>query len=142
MKKKKIADRSIRIAKRLFLQSHNKKNPLHFALLWKKNTLISVGQNETEKTSAKAFYFAKRFNTPNKIKYPYIHAEVDAISKVWGKTFINESFSIVSLRFTKDGKLNNAKPCKDCQSVIRSAGIGSVYWSNNIGKIEYGKVLY
>lgn len=128
------------LAQRFFMDSLESKNTFHFAFLWKKNMLISSGQNNPNKPSAKAAYFANRFNLEKQKKYPYLHAELDAISKVWGKIYIDGKFSLVSLRLSGKGILRNAKPCKNCQHTINSIGINDVYWSSDNGLIN-GKIL-
>ncbi len=138
--KEKTVERSIRLAQHFFMESTEDKNSFHYAFLWRKNTLISTGENQPNKPSAKAVYFANRFNLKKQKKYPYLHAELDAISKAWGKIHIDGKFSLVSLRLSKGSGLLNAKPCKNCLHIINSIGINKLYWSNSNGYIN-GKIL-
>ena len=135
---RKNINKSIAIAKSLFPESYQKKTkyqPFHFAFLWMKNRLISIGQNIVDKPSAKALYFAKRFGSEKQKKYPYMHAEINAIQRAWGKVHIDSSMSLISLRLSVNGNLQMAKPCRDCQSVLSALNIESVWWSTSTGKI-------
>ena len=138
MMNQKNIDKSVQIACQLFPERYENtqsRKAFHFAFLWKKNRLISIGQNCADKPCAKALYFAKRFNTKRRIKFPYIHAEINAIQKVWGKSQIDNSFSLVSLRVSRDCILRNAKPCRDCQTVLSAIGISDVWWSDKAGEV-------
>lgn len=95
------------------------------AVLFRRNTPISIGQNCKESTNAKALYFAQKFGTDT--KYPYIHAEIDAIRKVWGKMYLDKKYTLVSVRLGKTGVLF-AKPCGNCQTVIDAIGL-KVIWT-------------
>ena len=133
----KNIDKSVQVACQLFPERYisQRSKAFHFAFLWKKNRLISIGQNCADKPCAKALYFAKRFKTHHRIKYPYIHAEINAVQKVWGKTQIDSSFSLVSLRVSKDCILRNAKPCGDCQTVLSAIGVDDIWWSDKNGDV-------
>lgn len=106
----------------------------HIALLWKKNRLISIGQNNPFKESAKALYFGVRFNVEKFRKYPFLHAEIDAIRKIWGKMHLDSSYELISLRVNTKGKLDNAKPCGSCSQIIEALGL-KVMFSNKQGQI-------
>tara|TARA_Y100000296_G_C5010598_1_gene174893 strand:+ start:74 stop:499 length:426 start_codon:yes stop_codon:yes gene_type:complete len=134
----KIVDKSVKLAFDLFPDAYSKRKkhqPFHFAFLFKKNRLVSIGQNNTTKESAKALYFAQRYNLKQQKKYPFIHAEIDAVSKAFGKIYVDNSFSIVSLRVSQGFILKNANPCKACSSVMKALNIDCVYYSDARGKI-------
>jgi len=80
-------------------------------------------------------YFAKRFNVEKQKKYPYIHAEISAIQKVWSKVYIDNSISMVVLRLSRDETFQNSKPCKGCWTILSALGIDDVCWSNASGNI-------
>jgi hypothetical protein len=103
----------------------------HFAFGYKKNKLIGIGQNNPEKTHTQALILAKRFKTD--LKYPYLHAETDLISRLWGKQYIDGSMKMVLVRLNKHGKLRNSKPCARCAKIIKALGITDVYWSTDDG---------
>ena len=133
----KNIDKSVQIACQLFPERYSAKKckAFHFSFLWKKNRLISIGQNCEDKPCAKALYFAKRFKTHHRIKYPYIHAEINAVQKAWGKTQIDSSFSLVSLRVSRGCVLRNSKPCSDCQTVLSAIGVDDIWWSDKNGDV-------
>ena len=125
------------LASKLFPERYKgrtRPQPFHYAFLFAKQKLVSIGQNVMDKESAKALAFALRYNLATQRKYPFIHAEIDSISRVWGKQYIDNNFTMVSLRISKGLVLRNAKPCKNCKSVLDSLGV-SVYYSDGSGKI-------
>lgn len=103
----------------------------HFAFGYHKNKLIAIGQNNPEKTNAKALMLAKRFNL--RTDYPYLHAETDLISRLWGKYYIDSNLSVVVIRLNKRGELRNSKPCERCREILECLGINKLYWSVNNG---------
>lgn len=103
----------------------------HFAFGYKKNKLLAIGQNNPEQTSAKALRLSKRFQTG--IKYPYMHAETDLISRLWGKYYIDSSLKVVVIRLNRLGELRQSKPCRRCDKVLKALGVNKVWWSTNCG---------
>jgi len=103
----------------------------HFAFIYNKSKLLAIGQNNPEKTNTKALKLAQRFNTES--EYPYLHAETDAISRLWGKYYIDSSLSMVVIRLNKHGQLRNSEPCNKCKKILSGLGITKVYWSTENG---------
>ncbi len=134
----KIIQKSIKIARQLHPASPRPgvRGFYHFAFLWNKNKLIAVGRN-SEMPVAKALYFGKKFDLPNAKEYKYIHAEIDAFSKAWGKFYIDHKFSLVSLRLNNKLELRNAKPCSECSTVISALNLTDVAYSNEMGEITW-----
>jgi hypothetical protein len=79
--------------------------------------------------SAKASYFGKRFNVEHFVKYPFLHSEVDAISRLFSKTYITGKENLVVIRVGRNGHLLPSKPCKNCSTILTSLGFKSVYYS-------------
>jgi deoxycytidylate deaminase len=130
-----IIDQSMDIAISLLpkaKQNRNTRNKFfHFAFGYKKNKLIAIGQNNPEKTHTQALLLAKRFNINS--EYPYLHAETDLISKLWGKYYIDDSLRMVIIRLNKRGRLRNSKPCERCDAIIGALGINKIWWSTDYG---------
>jgi deoxycytidylate deaminase len=130
-----IIDQSMDIAISLLPKAKRNRNTrnkfFHFAFGYKKNKLIAIGQNNPEKTHTQALLLAKRFNINS--EYPYLHAETDLISKLWGKYYIDDSLRMVIIRLNKRGRLRNSKPCERCDAIIRALGINKVCWSTDYG---------
>lgn len=101
----------------------------HFSFIWKKKKLISFGRNFPRKESAKALYFARRFGQQKIQKYPFIHSEIDAISKAWGKVQLGSSHVLINTRVNRDGTLGISKPCDQCQLVLDSIGFKEILWT-------------
>jgi deoxycytidylate deaminase len=98
--------------------------------------------------SSKALYFGKRFNLPHLVKYPFIHAEIDAVSKLWGKHRIEGDEKVVVVRLKKSGTSATArkilvpaiaKPCENCYNVLSALGIKKVWWTNENGEFEQAR---
>jgi hypothetical protein len=112
--------------------NRNTKNKFfHFAFGYKKNKLLAIGQNNPEKTHTQALVLAQRFNIQN--EYPYLHAETDLISRLWGKHYVDNSLKMVIVRLNKRGQLRCSKPCERCDLIIRSLGLNKVWWSTENG---------
>ena len=83
----------------------------------RRGRLLSIGQNSYVKTHTVQAKAARAVGKPDSI---YLHAEVAAIVKCAN---IEQAHKLVVLRFTKDGKPANSKPCPICQHVIKSTNI-------------------
>lgn len=133
----KIVVKSIELATDLFPAAYSNRDGykcFHFAFIYKRNTLLSIGQN-SYKLNPKALALANRFGVNKTKKYPSLHAEISAISKIWGREYIDGSMKMVVIRLNRKLELKNSKPCKSCSQVIQSLGIDRVWYSvnNNIG---------
>jgi len=130
-----IIDQSMDIALSLLpkaKKSRSSRNKFfHFAFGYHKNKLIGIGQNNPEKTHTKALVLAKRFNIHS--DHPYLHAETDLISKLWGKHYIDETLKMVIIRLNKRGQLRNSKPCEKCDIILKALDINRIWWSTDYG---------
>jgi len=133
----KILDKSVLIARSLFPNLYSQKQKyrtFHFSFAWKRNKLLSIGINDPDKVSHKALKFARLFNNSRQIKYPYLHAEIDMISKLWGKCDLG-SIKVVVIRLNRSGDLQNSKPCANCSAVLNALGVENIWWSNSTGDL-------
>lgn len=139
---RKIA-KSLSITKKMFRLKYNSNRyqTYHFAFIFHKNKLVSVGINDPIKPNAKALYFGNRFNVEKYQKYSYLHAEISAIAKCWGRVHLDRTFSMVILRINRYGKIKNSKPCPNCFDILNVLNISDIWWSNNFGEITNGKIL-
>lgn len=130
-----IIDQSLDIALSLLPKAKNARNTknkfFHFAFGFKKSRLLAIGQNNPEKTHPQALMLAKRFNTDT--EHPYLHAETDLISRLWGKHYIDNSLKMVVIRLNKHGQLRCSKPCDKCGQILEALGITKVWWSDDNG---------
>jgi len=130
-----IIDQSLDIALSLLPKAKNARNSknkfFHFAFGFKKNKLLAIGQNNPEKTHPQAFILAKRFNTDT--EHPYLHAETDLISRLWGKHYIDNTLRMVVIRLNKHGYLRCSKPCDQCTQILEALDITKIWWSDNDG---------
>ena len=134
----KIFDKSIKISESLFPEVYDSKKKyrtFHFSFAWKKNKLISIGINNPFTVNGKALKFAQLFNTQKQIKYPYLHAEIDMISRMWGKTRVDGNIKVVVLRLNSSGQLKNSKPCGSCSSILAALNVDNIWWSDSVGNI-------
>lgn len=84
-----------------------------------------------ETTSPKAVRLAQRFGAQKPLKFPFVHAETDAISKLWGKKYIGRSLTLVSIRMNRFFELRNSEPCKDCKLVLSGLSLPYVFFDKN-----------
>lgn len=123
----KLLNKSIELAKSIHnphLQEYNV-----YAFIYNKNRLLAIGHNDMLNDNNKALYFGNRFNIEQFKKFPKKHAEIDAISKLWGKRTIDGSETLITIRLKKDYSVGNAKPCNNCMVVIDALGITKLEWT-------------
>jgi hypothetical protein len=133
-----IVDRSLNLARSLFptiYDGKKKYRTFHFSFAWKSNRLLSIGQNDPENTNAKAMWFARKFRNRQQVRYPYLHAEVDMLSKLWGRYYIDSRMKVVVVRINSNGELKNSKPCPSCSNILEALGVDKVWHSNSQGNI-------
>jgi len=87
--------------------------------------------------SARVLKFKRRFKTNQ--EFLYMHAELDAVSRLWGRTHIDGDLLFVVLRMNRHRLIGDSKPCSFCESVLDSLGINKVYWSNKGGSFSSKK---
>jgi tRNA(Arg) A34 adenosine deaminase TadA len=83
----------------------------------KKGRVLSIGQNDYEKTHPMMFKYGKQVGMPERI---YLHAEIAAITRCID---MKKAHRMLITRFTKDGKPALAKPCPICESAIKATKI-------------------
>lgn len=89
----------------------------------KKGRVLSLGKNSYTKTHTMQARHANRVGMPQKV---FIHAEIDSIIRCKDLT---KAYKIVVMRYTKDGKPANAKPCPVCMSAIKASNIKFIEWT-------------
>lgn len=124
-------DISLSLLPKAKLARNTKNKFFHFAFGFRKNRLLAIGQNNPEKTHTQALILSQRFNISN--DHPYLHAETDLISRLWGKHYIDNSLKMVVLRLNKRGQLRCSKPCEKCEQIIKALGITKLWWSIDNG---------
>lgn len=87
------------------------------------NKLISIGWNE-DKTDPK-----------QRSIFRWRHAETAALVGTRKSDLTKATMYVV--RVTKTGMLRIARPCPDCQRILRAAGIRRVVYTNRLGKPEH-----
>ena len=133
-----IVNRSLDLARSLFPTAYDGKKKyrtFHFSFAWRSSKIISIGQNDPDSTNAKAMWFAKRFKNKKQVDYPYLHAEVDMLSKLWGRYYIDSKMKVVVLRINSRGELRNSKPCPSCSNIFSALGVGKIWFSTKNGSI-------
>lgn len=129
----KKLDKALRIARDLFPEKPDLKyRTYHFAFLFKRNKVISIGTNQYE-PSPKTKRLGERFGIEKYKKYSCPHAETDAISKVWGRVHLDNTYSMVIIRLNRFGKMQNSRPCSACQEILDALDIQDVWWSTQDG---------
>lgn len=130
-----VVEQSVDIALTLLPKAKNarqtKNKFFHFAFGYRKSKLLAIGQNNPEKTHPQALMLARRFNTDT--EHPYLHAETDLISRLWGKHYIDSSLKVVVVRLNKRGNLRCSKPCDKCSQILNALGINKIWWSEDYG---------
>lgn len=131
-------DRSVDIAKILFPSAYARKTKyqqFHFAFGYERNRLLGIGQNVYGSIHAKAIKFSKKFGVVENFRNEFLHAEIDLISRLWGKRYIDSRLKIVILRLNKYGQLCNSKPCPNCYEALDALDVTKVWYSTSDGKV-------
>ena len=129
-----ILNQSVEIAETILPKIYptRKRNKIfHFAFGYRKNKLLAMGQNNPEQPSVKAMRLSKKFQT--NLKYPYLHAEADLVSRLWGKHYIDSSLKVVVVRINRHGELRQSKPCKRCDKILKALDVNKIWWSTENG---------
>lgn len=127
----KILDKSLEIAKALFPEGYKARSryrAFHFSFIWKRGTLLSVGQNEVDTPNSKMVKFGRKFGVEYFREHPYIHAEIDAIARLWGRVELDNSMSVVVIRLNRDLSLKESRPCPNCTKVLTRLGLTTKLW--------------
>ena len=97
------------------------------AVIFRKNQVVSIGWNKN-RTHPKAKNYTRK-----------IHAELAALisSRIPRLTYIDtlKGTDMFVARLTKGGFLATSKPCRDCMVLIAEAGIETVTFIDEQGKI-------
>lgn len=102
----------------------------HYAAAFKGNKMIDVARNNPISFDAKAYKLGQKFNINTYKKYPYLHAESFLVTKLLSRyDKIDVGWKIVVLRIGRSGKILLSKPCCNCQKILDSVGLDTVYWS-------------
>jgi cytidine deaminase len=74
----------------------------------------------------------KSANLPNRLPEPHAHAEARVVKKLgWGGI-------IYVARVLSDGRFAMAKPCKNCQGIMKFNGVKRCYYT--IDEFSYGVI--
>lgn len=135
----KFLDKSVEMAEAMFPAEYDNRDgyqSFHFCFIWKRNKLLSVGVNDVNRENGRVLTFAQKFNVP--VLWPYMHAEINAISKLWGRHIIDQSLKTVVIRINKHFHLKNSKPCENCMPIMEKLGMTNKLWySTNHGIVRF-----
>lgn len=135
----KILDKSVQLSRELFPLAYSGKTryrQFHFAFAFHRNKLLAIGQNTYGKEMAKAIKFSTKLGSVEKFREGQLHAEVDVISRLWGRTYIDSRLRLVVIRINSRGELCNSRPCNNCMTVIESLGINKIWFSTENQEVE------
>lgn len=131
----KIVDNSLEIAHTLFPARYQQRKgyeAFHFAFAYHGRRLLAIGQNSYT-PDGRVLKFS-RF-AENIRKWPHPHAELDCLSRLWGRVHIDGDITLVVLRLNRKHQLMNSIPCSTCSQVLRALNVSDVLASNKYGEI-------
>lgn len=108
-----------------------KQRTKHFSFLVRKNTIISVGWNNSYKTHPIAKKFGYRFNS--------IHSELACL--INANTIDFSQYKLVNFRLDNELILKNSKPCEICEKLLFHYGISEVFYTTGDNSCVMKKML-
>ena len=100
----------------------------HFSFILDGNKIISVGQNDKDKTHTLAF--------KNGYKYSCIHSELDALVRAKIDVERFKKCTIVNVRLNRFNHVNLSRPCMNCQNLLKHYKFKKIYYTNENGRFE------
>lgn len=101
----------------------------HISFLLDGQKIVSCGKNCSRKSHPIGKLNDSIFNGT--------HAELSAIIKTRWRIDKLSKLTLVNLRFLKNGKIANSRPCKSCQKMLKSFGIKKIWYSTTEGFEKY-----
>jgi len=99
-------------------------------VVFKGKRILSCGFNQIRTSNAIPDRFKKFIEA--------LHAEQHAIMRIPNKELLNGA-SLLVIRINRNGKLTNARPCKNCMKTISYFKLSNIYYSNENGEIVMEK---
>lgn len=126
----KILDKAMNIA--LQLHQNRVEQDFHiYSFLYRKTNLLAIGKNNMIGQRNKALSLGKKFNVKHFLDFPYIHAEMDVVSKVFNRNELTGKEVLIVVRLNVHSVPRMAKPCEHCEQVLRAVGLNKIYYTTN-----------
>lgn len=100
----------------------------HFSYLLDGNKIVSVGFNNSKKTNP----LAAKHNYYN----GNIHSELDVIKRYKGSVNDLRYMTMVNVRVNRLGKVQNSRPCQECEIFLQTFDIKKIFYTNSYGLFE------
>lgn len=130
----KSLEKCVEITKGLKPHKQNGRS-FHATFIFDKKRLLSIGYNNYKKHHPYhkvGKYFGYKTN-PEKYQ-PCLHSEISAILKLGEEDLSHCVF--VNVRIDQRDKLALAKPCQNCERVLRQVGFKKLFYSCEKGFVE------
>lgn len=110
----------------LFEKGNNKF--FHISYLADGNKVVAVGRNNMVKSHP----FCNKYG----YEYPFIHSELDAITKFPYRMRELKNYVMYNVRIGGDKKIRLSRPCIPCQRLIIGTKVKRAYFTNEYGLFE------
>lgn len=127
----KTLEKCVEITKGLKPQKQNGRS-FHATFIFDKKRLVSIGYNDYKKHHPYhkvGKYIGYKSNPEN--YQPCLHSEISAILKLGEEDLSRYSF--VNVRIDGNNKIALAKPCPNCERVLRQTGFKKLFYSSEKG---------
>lgn len=104
---------------------NNRSKSLHGCFILYNRRIISSGRNDSTRNCIKGRYGLS------------IHSEMTALNALNIKNVQKKKLHMVVVRYTRDGKLADSKPCNQCFKLIQDYNINTVTYSMIINNQPY-----
>lgn len=107
----------------------------HITFAFYKNRIHAIGINDYHRHHPrKRFGVYKAFKGNNDYYQPSLHSEIDALIKLGENNC--KQFTFLNVRVGNNGNINLAKPCENCQEVLKQINFRKFYFTDSNGKIQ------
>lgn len=110
----------------------------HVSFLLRKNRIRHIACNNYDKTHPRCLKLSYIGREGERYE-PRLHSELAVLIRN-GETDCSD-YRMVNTRINGLGKLTMSRPCRGCQSLLRSVAIKEVWFSNDKGEFEYLRLL-
>jgi deoxycytidylate deaminase len=119
-------NRLVELGRQIIPQDKTRGRARHVSFIVRKKKIFSIGLNNSYKSHPLSATYGHRFNS--------IHAELAAILNFPRPIYFLSQFTVVNIRYLRNGKIGCSKPCCSCEKMLNDFNVKRVVYLNKFGK--------